>query len=48
MFLGGIGRLLSLAVRGAPHWFQIPLTVIELVVPPLIVALTVDFRKGRR
>ncbi|WP_433384369.1 DUF4345 domain-containing protein [Actinoplanes sp. CA-142083] len=45
MFLGGIGRLLSLAVYGAPHWFQIPLTVIELVLPPLIVALTV---KGRR
>jgi Domain of unknown function (DUF4345) len=35
MFLGGIGRILSLLQHGAPHWFQIPLTVIELILPPL-------------
>jgi hypothetical protein len=35
MLLGGIGRLVSIAQYGAPHWFQIPLTVIELVLPPL-------------
>jgi hypothetical protein len=35
MFLGGIGRVLSMLQYGAPHWFQIPLTVIELAVPPL-------------
>ena len=35
MFLGGIGRVLSMVVYGAPHWFQVPLTVIELVVPPV-------------
>lgn len=40
MFLGGIGRVLSMVQYGAPHWFQIPLTVIELVVPPLFVWLT--------
>ncbi|MFI8961772.1 DUF4345 domain-containing protein [Streptomyces sp. NPDC053493] len=33
--LGGVGRLLSLAVHGPPHWFQIVLTVIELVFPPI-------------
>jgi hypothetical protein len=45
MFLGGIGRLISLAVYGAPHWFQIPLTVIELVVPPLLGWLTFTTRR---
>ncbi|MEW2293030.1 DUF4345 domain-containing protein [Streptomyces sp. NPDC006743] len=33
--LGGAGRLLSLALHGPPHWFQIPLTVIELTLPPV-------------
>lgn len=36
MFLGGIGRLISLAVWGRPHWFQQPLTVIEIVLPLLL------------
>jgi hypothetical protein len=44
MFLGGIGRLLSLAVYGAPHWFQIPLTVLELALPPVFVWLTLAVR----
>ncbi|GAB7029314.1 DUF4345 domain-containing protein [Streptomyces sp. NPDC021749] len=33
--LGGLGRLLSLAVYGPPQWFQVPLTVLELVLPPV-------------
>ncbi|MCX5096067.1 DUF4345 domain-containing protein [Streptomyces sp. NBC_00365] len=33
--LGGVGRLLSLAVHGWPQWFQIALAVIELSLPPL-------------
>ncbi|MET9675773.1 DUF4345 domain-containing protein [Streptomyces sp. NPDC006482] len=33
--LGGVGRLLSLAVHGWPHSFQVALTVIELVFPPV-------------
>ncbi|MEW1638159.1 DUF4345 domain-containing protein [Streptomyces sp. NPDC093801] len=33
--LGGLGRLLSLAVHGWPHWFQIALAVIELGLPPV-------------
>ncbi|MFC7450268.1 DUF4345 domain-containing protein [Rhodococcus daqingensis] len=33
--LGGVGRLISIAVHGWPHWFQIVLTVIELALPPV-------------
>ncbi|MFI7108369.1 DUF4345 domain-containing protein [Nonomuraea sp. NPDC050227] len=33
--LGGVGRLLSLAVSGRPHAFQVVLAVIELVLPPV-------------
>jgi hypothetical protein len=35
MLLGGLGRVLSMVQYGAPHWFQVPLTVIELVLPPV-------------
>jgi Domain of unknown function (DUF4345) len=31
--LRGVGRLVSLAVHGPPHWFQTALGVIELVTP---------------
>ena len=46
--LGGVGRLLSWAVEGRPHWFQLPLTALELVVPPIIFGLArgLDQRKG--
>ncbi|GAA0465085.1 DUF4345 domain-containing protein [Streptomyces olivaceiscleroticus] len=40
--LGAIGRLLSLAAQGWPHWFQVALTVIELVLPPLFLWLASD------
>lgn len=33
--LGGVGRVLSLAVHGWPQWFQIVLAVIELGLPPV-------------
>lgn len=33
--LAAVGRVLSLAVHGPPHWFQIPLTVLEVVLPPV-------------
>ncbi|MFD9124444.1 DUF4345 domain-containing protein [Kitasatospora sp. NPDC059571] len=33
--LGGLGRLLSLALHGWPQWFQIVLAVIELGLPPV-------------
>ncbi|EXU69848.1 hypothetical protein Z951_02410 [Streptomyces sp. PRh5] len=37
--LGGVGRLLSLAVHGWPQWFQIALAVIELGLPPVFLWL---------
>ncbi|MGW1816374.1 DUF4345 domain-containing protein [Streptomyces sp. NPDC002125] len=33
--LGGVGRLLSLAVHGWPHPFQVVLAAIELLLPPV-------------
>ncbi|MFE2170738.1 DUF4345 domain-containing protein [Streptomyces sp. NPDC059447] len=33
--LGAAGRLLSLAVHGWPHGFQVVLMVVELVLPPV-------------
>lgn len=33
--LGGVGRILSMVVVGQPQWFQVVLTVIEFVLPPL-------------
>lgn len=35
LFLGGLARLISIADEGQPQVFQVVLTVIELVVPPL-------------
>ncbi|WP_373463551.1 DUF4345 domain-containing protein [Streptomyces sp. B4I13] len=34
--LGGLGRLISLAVHGWPQWFQIALAVIEIGLPPVL------------
>ncbi|KPI15523.1 Protein of unknown function DUF4345 [Actinobacteria bacterium OV450] len=33
--LGGAGRILSLAVDGRPHWFQLVLAAVELGLPPV-------------
>jgi Domain of unknown function (DUF4345) len=44
LFLGGVARLLSFAVYGAPQWFQTVLLVVELVVPVVFVVLTHDER----
>ncbi|MGW2651989.1 DUF4345 domain-containing protein [Streptomyces sp. NPDC001393] len=33
--LGGAGRVISIAVQGWPQWFQVVLSVIELVLPPV-------------
>ncbi|RII18687.1 hypothetical protein DSC45_08710 [Streptomyces sp. YIM 130001] len=35
-FLGALGRLLSLAVEGRPHWFQLALGALELVMSPVL------------
>ncbi|SER68764.1 protein of unknown function [Lentzea xinjiangensis] len=33
--LSAAGRVLSLAVHGQPHWFQLPLIALEVVLPPV-------------
>ncbi|MEU7138489.1 DUF4345 domain-containing protein [Nocardia sp. NPDC046473] len=33
--LGAVGRFISVAVYGWPNWFQIVLTAIEVVLPPI-------------
>jgi hypothetical protein len=46
--LGGVGRLISLAVDGWPHWFQIALAVIELGMPPVFFWLAAAEERGVR
>ncbi|MFI8320161.1 DUF4345 domain-containing protein [Streptomyces sp. NPDC085529] len=47
--LGAVGRLLSLAVEGRPHAFQIALTVVELALPPVFFWLAdAEERTSRR
>lgn len=43
--LGGIGRVVSVLVYGWPHWFQIPLAALELIVPLAFFALTAVQRR---
>ena len=38
-FVGGIGRLLGVAIDGAPHPFYLAMLAIELVLPPLMVVV---------
>lgn len=44
--LGGVGRAISVAAYGWPHWFQIPLSVVELVIPVILFALTAAARRS--
>lgn len=44
--LGGIGRAISVAVHGWPHWFQIPLTGLELLIPFIFFALVASERRA--
>jgi len=48
LLLGALGRILSLAVHGWPHWFQVALTVIELALPPLFLWLAHDAEQPLR
>ncbi|MFE9676812.1 DUF4345 domain-containing protein [Streptomyces sp. NPDC006259] len=48
LLLGAVGRLLSLAVDGWPHAFQVVLTVVELVLPPLFFWLADSEEKALR
>ena len=36
LFLGGVGRIMSWATHGTPHWSLIVLMVTELVIPPCL------------
>jgi hypothetical protein len=38
-FLGGVGRAISIAAVGAPHPVFVVLMAIELLLPPILVAL---------
>jgi hypothetical protein len=38
-FAGGLGRVVSLAVHGWPHWFQVVLLVVELILPVVLFVL---------
>jgi len=38
-FVGGIGRLLGVAIDGAPHPFYLAMLAIELVLPPVMVVV---------
>lgn len=44
--VAAVGRLLSMAVHGQPHWFQVVLTVVEVVVAPLFFWLAPADEKG--
>lgn len=46
--LGAAGRLLSMLVHGQPHWFQVVLTVVELVLPPVFFWLAAADEKAAR
>ncbi|KOV85072.1 DUF4345 domain-containing protein [Nocardia sp. NRRL S-836] len=43
--LSAVGRLLSLAVHGQPHWFQLPLIALEVVLPPVFFWLAASDEK---
>ncbi|MEC3980578.1 DUF4345 domain-containing protein [Amycolatopsis sp. H20-H5] len=44
--LGAAGRVLSLIVYGQPQWFQLVLTVVELVLPPVFFWLSTADEKA--
>ncbi|WP_063021173.1 DUF4345 domain-containing protein [Nocardia niwae] len=46
--LGAVARFISVAVHGWPHWFQIVLTAVELVLPPVYFWLADTDEKRRR
>jgi len=48
LFLGGVGRVISIAWYGWPHGFQVVLTVVELVVPPVYFWLASADEKAAR
>lgn len=45
--LGGVGRLISLADLGSPHWLQVSEMVVELLLPPLFLWLSAADERAR-
>lgn len=41
LFVGGLARLVSIAIVGLPHPFYIAMTVVEIVLPIAVVWLTI-------
>jgi hypothetical protein len=48
LLAGGVGRVVSVAVHGWPHWFQTALAVVELVLPPGYLGLCAAVARSRR
>ncbi len=44
--LGGVGRLISLAALGSPHWLQIAEMVVEVLLPPVFFLLSAADEKA--
>lgn len=47
-FAGGLGRALSWVMMGPPHPFYLLLMAIELIVPPLLMALWLTIASSRK
>ncbi|MGO4613359.1 DUF4345 domain-containing protein [Nocardia sp. 2YAB30] len=45
--LGAVARFVSMAVYGWPHWFQLVLTALEVVLPPIYFWLAADADEKR-
>lgn len=44
LFVGGLGRIVSLIAVGLPHPFFVAMTIVELALPPVIVSITMRVR----
>ncbi|MBM3622354.1 MAG: DUF4345 domain-containing protein [Alphaproteobacteria bacterium] len=44
LFVGGLARIISLIAVGLPHPFFVAMTIVELVLPPVIVFITMRVR----
>jgi hypothetical protein len=49
LFVGGVGRVISVADAGWPHWFQTVLTGTEFALPPVffVLAAAADAEQGQ-
>lgn len=47
LFVGGLARLVSIAIVGLPHPFYVTMTIVELVLPLAVVWLTTRVDGGR-